>query len=188
MKSRLGLWITLAVALAYVAYLGAHWLPLGMSEHELSASASRVWDIKQEITQHHQLPWWTPWYMSGSSYGLNHSRGFYLIPWIFFSTFTDLITAGKLTALLAILAGAIAMYFCARHFMKNEWAALLAALAFMLHPEQIIRAAGPEHITIILFFPFIPLLWLTLSRALEKNTVRDTFLVCVGGRAGVVDG
>ena len=176
MKSRLGLWITLAVALAYVAYLGSHWLPLGMSEHELSASASRVWDIKQQITQHHTLPWWTPWYMSGSSYGLNHARGFYLIPWIFFSTFTDLMTAGKLTALFAILAGAVAMYFCARHFMKNEWAAVLAALAFMLHPEQIIRAAGPEHITIVLFFPFIPLLWLTLSRALERNTFRDTFL------------
>jgi hypothetical protein len=176
MKSRLGLWISLAAALAYVAYLGAHWLPLGMSDHELSASASRVWDIKQQITQHHLLPWWTPWFMSGSSYGLNYARGFYLIPWILFSTFTDLITAGKLTALTAILAGAITMYFCARHFMKNEWAAVLASLAFMLHPEQIIRAAGPEHITIILFFPFIPLLWLTLSRALEKNTFRDTFL------------
>ena len=176
MKSRLGFWITLIVALAYVAYLGAHWLPLGMSEHELSASASRVWDIKQQITQHHALPWWTPWFMSGSSYGLNHARGFYLIPWILFSTFTDLITAGKLTALTAIFASAVAMYFCARHFMNSEWAAVLAALAFMLHPEQIIRAAGPEHITIILFFPFIPLLWLTLSRALEKNTFRDTFL------------
>jgi hypothetical protein len=176
MKSRLGLWITLAVALAYVAYLGAHWLPLGMSDQELSASASRVWDIKQQIIQHHALPWWTPWFMSGSSYGLNHARGFYLIPWMFFSTFTDLMTAGKLTALFAILAGAVAMYFCARHFMKNEWAALLAALVFMLHPEQIIRAAGHEHITIILFFPFIPLLWLTLSRALEANTFRDTFL------------
>ncbi len=176
MKSRLGLWITLAVAFAYVAYLGAHWLPLGLSDQELSASASRVWDIKQQITQHHILPWWTPWYMSGSSYGLNHARGFYLIPWILFSTFTDLITAGKLTALTAVFASAVAMYFCARHFMKNEWAAVLAALAFMLHPEQIIRAAGHEHTTIVLFFPFIPLLWLTLSRALEKNTFRDTFL------------
>ena len=100
---------TVAVALAYVAYLGAHWLPLGLSDQELSASASRVWDIKQQITQHHALPWWTPWFMSGSSYGLNHARGFYLIPWILFSTVTDLMTAGKLTALLAILAGAVAM-------------------------------------------------------------------------------
>jgi len=176
MKSRLGLWIILAVALAYVAYLGSHWLPLGISDQELSGSASRVWDIKQQITQHHLLPWWTPWYMSGSSYGLNHARGFYLIPWILFSMITDLMTAGKLTALTAIFVSAIAMYFCARHFMKNEWAAVLAALAFMLHPEQIIRAAGHEHTTIVLFFPFIPLLWLTLSRALEKNTFRDTFL------------
>jgi hypothetical protein len=176
MKSRLGLWITLVVSLAYVAYLGAHWLPLGMSEHELSASASRVWDVKREIAAHHYLPWWTPWFMSGSSYGLNHSRGFYLLPWILFSTFTDLITAGKLTALLAIFAGGVTMYGCARHFLKNEWAAILAALAFLLHPEQIIRAAGAEHITIILFMPFMPLLWLTLSRALERNTFRDTFL------------
>jgi hypothetical protein len=179
MKSRLGLWITLAVSLAYVVYLGAHWLPLGMSEHELSASASRVWDVKREIVAHHYLPWWTPYYMSGSSYGLNHSRGFYLLPWMFFSMFTDLMTAGKLTALLAIFAGGVTMYFCARHFMKNEWAATLAALAFLLHPEQIIRAAGAEHITIILFFPFIPLLWLVLACALERNTFRDTFICAV---------
>lgn len=179
MKSRLGLWITLVVSLGYVTYLGAHWLPLGMSEHELSASASRVWDIKREIVEHHCLPWWTPNFMSGSSYGLHHSRGFYLLPWMFFMMFTDLMTAGKLTALLAIFAGAVAMYLCARHFMRNEWAATLAALAFLLHPEQIIRAAGPEHITIILFFPFIPLLWLTLARALERNTFRDTFLCAV---------
>jgi len=176
MKARLGLWITLVVSLAYVAYLGAHWLPLGMGERELSASASRVWDVKREIVEHHSVPWWTPYFMSGSSYGLNYSRGFYLLPWMFFTTFTDLMTAGKLTALLAIFASGITMYCCARHFMKNEWAATLAALAFLLHPEQIIRAAGAEHITIILFFPFIPLLWLTLARALERNTFSDTFL------------
>src|ERR1043166_1409123 len=176
MKSRFCLWITLGVSLAYVVYLGAHWLPLGMSEHELSASASRVWDVKREIAAHHYLPWWTPYFMSGSSYGLNHSRGLYLLPWILFSTFTDLITAGKLTALLAIFAGGVTMYFCARHFLKNEWAAILSALAFLLHPEQLIRAAGNEHITIILFMPLMPLLWLTLSRALERNTFRDTFL------------
>ena len=176
MKSRLGLWITLVVSLGYVTWLGMHWLPLGMSDQELSASASRVWDIQREIAAHHYLPWWTPNFMSGSSYGLHNSRGFYLLPWFFFSMFADLMTAGKLTALLAIFAGAVAMYFCARHFMRNEWAATLAALAFMLHPEQIIRAAGHEHITIILFFPFIPLLWLTLARALERNTFRDTFL------------
>ncbi|HUI07390.1 MAG TPA: hypothetical protein VL486_10345 [Verrucomicrobiae bacterium] len=178
-RAAIGLWIVLGAALLYVAYLGAHWLPLGMSDKELAASASRVWDIKREIVQHHYLPWWTPYYMSGSSYGLNHARGFYLVPWIFFSTFTDLMTAGKLTALAAILASAVTMYFCARHFLKNEWAAVLAALAFMLHPEQIIRAAGAEHITISLFFPFIPLLWLTLARALESNRFGDTFVCAV---------
>jgi hypothetical protein len=175
-RSALGLWVTVAAALAYCAWIGGHWLPLGMSEHELSASASRVWDIKREISQHHLLPWWTPYFMSGSSYGLNYARGFYLLPWIFLSTFTDLISAGKLVALLAIFAGAVAMYFCARHVLKHDWAATLAALAFLLHPEQIIRAAGAEHMTIILFFPFMPLLWLTLARALERNTIRDTAL------------
>jgi len=172
----LGLWVTVAVALAYCIWIGVHWLPLGLSEHELSGSASRVWDIKREISQHHFLPWWTPYFMSGSSYGLNHGRGFYLLPWMFFSMFTDLITAGKLMALLAIFAGAVAMYFCAWHFLKHDWGATLAAVAFLLHPEQIIRAAGAEHMTIILFFPFMPLLWLTLARALEANTFRDTFL------------
>ena len=56
----LGLWVTMAVALAYCVWLGSHWLPLGLSGNELSGSASRVWDIKREISQHHFLPWWTP--------------------------------------------------------------------------------------------------------------------------------
>ncbi|HTS18158.1 MAG TPA: 6-pyruvoyl-tetrahydropterin synthase-related protein [Verrucomicrobiae bacterium] len=174
-----GLWITTVAALAYCLWLGVHWLPLGMSEHELSASASRVWDVKQQVAEHHFLPWWTPYFMSGSSYGFNHSRGFYMLPWIFFSMFTDLLTAGKLVALMAMFASAVTMYFCARHFLKSEWAATLAALVFLLHPEQIIRAAGAEHITIILFFPFMPLLWLTLARALERNRFRDTFVCAV---------
>jgi len=190
----IGLWVTLAAALVYCAWLGAHWLPIGMSEHELAASASRVWDVKRELAAHHGLPWWTPWFMSGSSYGLNHSRGFYLAPWLLFSKFTELITAGKLVALLAIFGSAVTMYFCARYFLraplavpsprpqgegqdgrKTEWAAALAAIAYMLHPEQIIRAAGAEHITISLFFPFIPLLWWTFARMLESGRLRDVF-------------
>src|SRR5579862_627797 len=177
--TRVGLWIVLAAALAYTAWLGWHWLPLGYSDKEMSATVSRVWDIKNEIVERQHLPWWTPYYMSGSSYGLNHTRGFYLIPFIAFSMFTNLMIAGKLTALSAIFLSAVTMYFCARHFMKNEWAAVLSALAFMLNPELLIRAAGQEHMTIMLFFPFIPLLWLTLARALERNTFRDTFICAV---------
>ena len=173
---RIGLWVTLAAALAYCSWLGIHWLPLPYSDKELAASASRVWDIKNEITSHHHLPWWTPNFMSGSSYAINHSRGFYLVPWIAFSAFTDLESAGKLMALLAIFASALAMYGCARHFLRSEWAATLAAMAYMLHPEQIIRAAGAEHMTISLFFPFMPLLWWTFARMLDSGKTRDVVL------------
>ncbi len=173
---RIGLWVTLAVALAYCIWLGAHWLPLPYSDKELSASASRVWDIKTELRDHHRLPWWTPNFMSGSSYAINYTRGFYLLPWIAFSAFTDLESAGKLIALLAIFASGLAMYGCARHFLRHDWAAALAAIAYMLHPEQLIRAAGAEHITISLFFPFIPLLWWTFARMLESGKLRDIVL------------
>jgi hypothetical protein len=178
-QRRIGFWITIAAALVYCLWLGTHWVPLGFSEHELAASASRVWDIQRELAQHHHLPWWTPYFMSGSSYGLNHSRGFYLIPWMLLSQFTSLEIAGKLTALAAIFASALTMYYCARYFLQSEWAAFLAAMAFMLHPEQVIRAAGAEHITIALSFPFSPLLWLTFARMLESNRFRDVFVCAV---------
>ena len=174
-RRRSALWVTLAAALVYCIWLGVNWLPLGWSEHELSASASRVWDIKQELTQHHQLPWWTPYYMSGSSYGLNHSRGFYLVPWLLFSTFTGLQVAGKLTALCAIFASAVTMHLCARHFLRHEGAAVLAAVAYMLYPEQLTRAAMQEHITISLFLPFVPLVWWRFARALQSGRFRDSF-------------
>ncbi|MBI3786383.1 MAG: YfhO family protein [Deltaproteobacteria bacterium] len=112
--------------------------------------------------------------MSGSSYAM--ARGFALVPWLLLSVFTDIVTAGKLTALAAIFASAVAMYVCARHFLKQEWAAVVSALVFILHPQQLIHAAAAEHLTISLFFPLIPLLWLALSRALESNRFRDTFL------------
>src|SRR5215475_15019926 len=136
------LWLTILFAFAYCTWIGAHWLPLDWSANELAASASRVWDIKTEIATHHALPWWTPNFMSGSSYALNHARGFYLVPWIVLSTFTDLESAGKLMALLAIFISGLAMYGCVRYFLKNDWAAALAGIAFMLHPAQLNRAAG----------------------------------------------
>ena len=64
--SLIGLWLTLAVSLAYFAWLGVHWLPLGMNEHELAASASRVWDIKHEIVSRH-LPCSPCFYYSSHS-------------------------------------------------------------------------------------------------------------------------
>ena len=132
---RLALWLTLAAGLLYCGWLGAHWLPLPMSDKELAASASRVWDIKSELATHGTLPWWTPNFMSGSSYALNHARGFYLLPWLLLSFVTDLPTAGKLIALGAMLAGAISMFFCARYFFRQSpvanWAAALAAGVFL---------------------------------------------------------
>ncbi len=177
---RIGLWVTLAVALVYCVWLGWHWLPLDYSDKELSAFVSRVWDTQRELTEHGRLPWWTPYFMSGSSYGLNYSHGLYLVPWLLLGTMFSLPVAGKLCALLAIFGGAVAMYFCARHFLRNEWGAALAALAFLFHPEQIIRSAGAEHMTIIMFLPFIPLTWWLFARALDTGKVSDAFWCSVG--------
>ena len=41
--------------------------------------------VKQQLADGHGLPWWTPHYMHGSSYGLNHSQGLYLLPSLLFS-------------------------------------------------------------------------------------------------------
>jgi len=167
--------VTLAAALAYCAWLGAHWLPLDHSDKELAGFVSRLWDAQRELKAGHYLPWWTPNYMSGSSYALNYSQGLYLVPGLLFAQFTTPLVAVKLTALLAIFAGAVAMYFCARHFLKHEWAAALAALAFLLHPEQLIRAATAEHLGVIVWMPFLPLTWWLFARALESGRFRDAF-------------
>jgi len=173
-------WFTVAAALLYCVWLGWHWLPLGYSDKELAAFVSRVWDVKRELDAGHGLPWWTPFYMSGSSYGLNHSQGLYLVPCLLFAKFVSVPAAVKLTSLLAIFAGALAMYGCARHFTRHGWAAALAALAFLLHPAQLIRAAGAEHLGVIVFMPFMPLTFWLLARALETGKVRDCFLCALG--------
>ena len=110
-------WAVLATALVYCAWLGWHWLPLDYSDGEFVGFVSRLWDVRRALLQQHALPWWTPYYLSGSSYGLHHSQGLYLLPSLLFSVFFDLLTSVKLTALLAVVAGTVAMYFCARHFL-----------------------------------------------------------------------
>lgn len=173
------LWIVLAASLAYVAFLGWHWLPLDWSDKELSASASRVWDIRQAWQEQGELPWWTPNYMSGSSYGLNYARGFHLVPWLLLTPFFSFAVGGKLMALAAIFCGGVGMFFCARYFLKHDWAAALAAFAFLLHPEQLTRAMTQEHMPIITFMPFIPLVWWTFARALDARTWRNVFFCAV---------
>ncbi len=172
---QVGLWITLTAALVYCGWLGWHWLSLGYSDKELAGFVSRVWDIQRSLAGHHGLPWWTPWFMGGASYGLDYSHGLYLIPWLLLATMFSLPVAGKLCALIAIFAGTVAMYCCARYFLKNDWAATLAALVFLLHPEQIIRAAGVEQMTVIMCLPFIPLTWWWFARVLDTGKLRDSF-------------
>ena len=178
-------WGVAAVALAYCAWLGWHWLPLDYSAAEAAGFVSRLWDVRSALLQEHALPWWTPYFLSGSSYGLHHSQGLYLVPALAFSAFFDLLTAVKLTALLAIFASAVAMYFCARHFLKNEWAAALAAAVFLLHPEQLIRAAGAEHLGISVFIPFVPLTWLFFARSLERRRFADVLCCALAVAASV---
>ncbi len=172
---RTGFWLTIAAALAYCLWLGWHWLPLAYSDKELTAFVSRLWDIQSEFAAGHGLAWWTPNFMSGSSYGLNHSQGLYLLPGLLLANFFSLPVAVKLTSLLAIFAGALAMYGCARYFIKNDWAAAFAALVFLVHPEQIIRAAGAEHLGVILFLPFMPLTFWLLAKTLDTGRFRDSF-------------
>jgi hypothetical protein len=148
---------------------------LPYSDKELAAFVSRLWDVQSEFAAGHGLTWWTPFYMNGSSYGLNHSQGLYLLPGLGLAKFVSLPVAVKLTSLLAIFAGGWAMYGCARYFTKNEWAAAFAGLVFLLHPEQIIRAAGAEHLGVILFLPFMPLTFWLLAKALDTGRFRDLF-------------
>ncbi|MEI8316094.1 MAG: hypothetical protein WCG79_11675 [Verrucomicrobiota bacterium] len=129
---RRGLCFVLAAALLYCIWLGGHWLPLPYSDKELAAFVSRLWDVQTEFAAGHGLTWWTPFYMNGSSYGLNHSQGLYLLPCLLLAKFVSLPAAVKLTSLLAIFAGGWAMYGCARYFIKNEWAAAFAGIEQLL--------------------------------------------------------
>lgn len=175
--------IALAIGVVYLLWIGWHWLSLPLSGQELAGSAGRVWDVKRELSETGKVPWWTPYFMGGSSYGINHARGFYLVPWILLSAVFDLVTAGKVMMLLSMAAGAVGMFFCARYFLKHDGGAALAAIVYLVHPMQLVRAGWTEHVTIALFMAFVPWLWLTLARALDTGKARDAAvcsLVAVG--------
>jgi hypothetical protein len=107
-------WLLVAFCFAYLCWIGWNWLALPLSGQELAGSAGRVWDVKRELMENGKVPWWTPYYMSGSSYGINHARGLYLVPWILLSSVFDLMTAGKVMMLLGMGAGSSGMFYCAR--------------------------------------------------------------------------
>jgi hypothetical protein len=179
------LWFTVVAALSYCGWLGWHWLPLHYTDGELSAGVSRVWDIRRELVEHGRLPWWTPYYMSGSSYALHYAQGLPLLVWLAGSVLTSLPAAGKLMALGAMFLSALAMHACARRLLGHPWAATLAALAFLLHPQQLNRAAAAEHVGVSVAFVFIPLVWLCGMRAVESGRFRDA-LTCALAVTGLV--
>lgn len=160
-------------ALAWIAWL---WLPLGWTEKELAAAASRVWDLRREFLAHHTLAWWTPWFMGGSPYTLQHVQGLPLVAWLGLSLGgLDLAVAGKTVALLAIAASALTMFLCARRLLGSPWAAALAAVAYALHPQQAFRAGGDEHVGLSVAFALVPLAWLMWTRATASGTARSAF-------------
>src|SRR5262245_63940301 len=94
-KNPAATWILVVAALAYCTWLGWHWLPLDYSSKEMAGFVSRLWDVRRELVEHHSLPWWTPYYLSGSSYGLLYSQGLFLVPALAFSCLFDLHTSVK---------------------------------------------------------------------------------------------
>jgi len=150
--------VTALVVLGAVVWIAWQWLPLGWTEKELAAAASRVWDLRRELVAHHGLAWWTPWFMDGSPYALQHAQGLPLVAWLGLSLGgVDLAVAGKAVALLAIAASALTMFVCARAMLGSPWAAALAAVAYALHPQQAFRAGGDEHVGLWVAFALVPL-------------------------------
>jgi hypothetical protein len=172
-SARSALAFVVTATLAYTAWLAARWLPEPLSSGELALFASRAWDIKREIAAGHGVPWWGPAFLNGHSYALHHAQALYLLPWTIFGAFFAFETAGKLTMLSFFASSAIAMFFCARHFVKSEWGAALAALAFLLAPEHLVRIGAVEHVSVVAILPFVPLVWMFFARALEGGRLTD---------------
>lgn len=166
---RWGWWITLGAALAYCGWLGWHWWPVATGDGELAREIARVWDTLQTWRRDGQPPWWTPTFAGGTSGGLVGSHGLYRLPWLLLGTLLGPPVAGKLCALVAIGGGALAMYGCARYYLRNEWAAILAALVFLLHPTPVRHAAGHGQLALCFALPLIPVTWWLFARALDSG-------------------
>ncbi len=171
--------VVVAVALAYCAWLGAHWLRFSYSSGELPIYASRVWDLERELARAHRIPWWTATFHDGSSEAFVYATGAWIAPWTLLARALGLVAAGKVLTLLAIGGSGVSMFFCARRFLRSEWAAALAALAFLFHPQLLARAGGVEHLYVVMFAPLVPLAWLTLARALDRARFVDAFACAV---------
>jgi hypothetical protein len=171
--------IVVAVALAYCAWLGAHWLRFSYSSGELPIYASRVWDLERQLGRAHRVPWWTATFHDGSSEAFEYATGAWIAPWMLLARAVGLVAAGKLLALFAIGATSVSMFFCAKRLLRSEPAAALAALAFLFHPQLLARAGGVEHLYVVMFMPLVPLGWLTLARALDRARFVDAFACAV---------
>jgi hypothetical protein len=117
--------------------------------------------------------------MSGTSYALQYAQGFPVALWLALSSVLSLPAAGKVLALAAIATSACTMFVCARRLLGDPWAAAFVAVAYALHPQQLARAGGAEHVGLSVVFPLLPLCWLTWARATESGAIRDALLCAV---------
>ncbi len=162
-----------------LVFAAAAWLGLPVSNQELLANFSKAENFYRGILSESGFPWWSPYYLQGTSLAF---------AWVFMATNATLLCfsipfgflAGpKVATLFFIWLGGVGMFLFLRRYSRNALAACLGGCFFVLCPSLLTRAAGFEHYAVVLPMALLPWILWALTGFLRNATVRSAVVLGV---------
>lgn len=194
------------IAGCFLTFLGFLWLQALPSGQELYANVAKALDYFEAMRMQGGWPWWTASFNMGHS--LSDSVTTFWTYFLIYLGYliggeSFALTWTKLIGLVLTFVGGLGVFIYVREMISfyfnqkshpksvdlnhemavssawSEWAALAAALFYVVSPQMALRLGGSEHIVIAFSWAFPPWIFLSLHRLANQANMRDSLLLAL---------
>jgi hypothetical protein len=156
-------------------FIGSIWGFKDPTDQELFANVAKAIDF------HPWSGWWSSMFLGGASQAPGLTTTFlYLILKLFILPF-GLIAGAKLATLTAIFFGGLGVASLLKRWSGDEMASWLGGVAYILGPQMALRAAGNEHLPVVLAMVFAPWILWALILLRENPSWRNALILALLG-------
>jgi len=168
-------------AVIFVGWLGFCWLGQPPSNQELLANYAKVADYFSGAANVKGWPWWTPFFMQGSSLASSLSTVVTNLVLITLGSVGGLLVGPKLAALFFLLLSPFTMYVFVRRLTGQEWQAFIAGVLYLTAPSLLLRMGYVEHISILSSMALLPLVFWGTLRYLDAPNYFNAVVTAICG-------
>jgi len=164
-----------AACLITTFFIGSIWGFKDPTDQELFANVAKAIDF------HPWSGWWSSMFLGGASQAPGLTTTFlYLILKLFILPF-GLIAGAKLATLTAIFLGGLGVSSLLKRWSGDEMASWLGGVSYILGPQMALRAAGNEHLPVVLAMVFAPWILWALIVLRENPSWRNALILALLG-------